>query len=89
MLRIRALHGHVFSRAAALALLLGTLALLVACGGVSSAPNSTVLLTSAAQKLTSDSAFHFVLTEANPGTPSGSGFDVRAAEGDFVAPNKL
>ena len=89
MLQTRALHGHVFSRAAALALLLGTFALLAACDGANSAPSSTILLASAAQKLINDSAFHFVLTEANPGTPSGSGFDVRAAEGDFVAPNKL
>jgi hypothetical protein len=89
MLRTRALHGHFFSRAVALALLLGTLALLAACDGANSAPSSTILLASAAQKLINDSAFHFVLTETNPGAPSGSGFDVRAAEGDFVAPNKL
>lgn len=89
MLRTRAMPRRVFSHAAALALLLGTVALLAACGGNSLAPSSAVLLASAAQKLTSDSAFHFVLTEANQGTPSGSDFDIRAAEGDVVEPNKL
>lgn len=85
------IRGIAQVRVALLALALSALALLAGCGGVSTniTPNSTVLLATAAQKLTSDTAFHFLLTETNSGNPTGSDFDVRSAEGDVVQPDKL
>lgn len=81
-------------RLPALALLFAALALLpavlAACGsGSSTAPNSTALLTTAAAKLGTDTAFHFVMTEQNPGTPTGDQTDIRSATGDAVKPDKL
>jgi hypothetical protein len=48
-----------------------------------------VLLATAATKLTSDTAFRFVMNEDHPGTPSGDQDDIRSAIGDAVKPDKL
>jgi hypothetical protein len=82
--------GFIRARVPASALLLATLALLAACsGGGSSAPSSTALLATAATKLSSDTAFHFTVTEDHPGTPSGTNTDITKAVGDVVNPDKL
>ncbi len=77
------------ARLAPLALLVAALALLAACGGSTPAPSSAVLLTTAATNLGTDTAFHFVMTEDHPGTPSGDQTDIRAATGDAVKPDKM
>lgn len=89
MLRTRAIsavRSPIAARAAAVTLLLTAVALLAACSGASTTPNSTLLLATAGQKLTSDSAFHFVLQEDHAGSPSGDNVDVTHAEGDVIEP---
>jgi len=88
---LRDAHVSCFLRArvVAAALLFATIALLAACSGGSSTPNSTVLLAMAATNLSNDTAFHFVMNEEHPGTPSGTQTDIRSAVGDAVKPDKL
>jgi hypothetical protein len=77
------------ARMPALILLVASLAFLAACSGSTSTPTSSALLATAAAKLSTDTAFHFVMTEDHPGTPSGDQTDLRSATGDAVKPDKV
>ncbi|MGH2515528.1 MAG: LppX_LprAFG lipoprotein, partial [Ktedonobacterales bacterium] len=83
-------HGraaHPFAALAALALLVGLLAV-AACGGTP-APTATSLLKTAQDKLNTTQSFHFQMKVDHPGTPSSGGYVITSADGDVSRPASL
>src|SRR5262249_44989153 len=68
-------------------LLACVLALLAACG--SQAPDAASLIHDAQKAINADTAFHFKMKLAHPGTPSAQSIVVDAADGDAQKPDKI
>jgi hypothetical protein len=74
----------------ALALSLGAMFLLSGCGGDTPAvPDPKTLIQDAQKAITTDTTYHYKFKVEHSGTGGSSGFQVTAADGDVVKPDKV
>jgi hypothetical protein len=74
----------------AMALSVGALLVLSACGGdVQTAPAAQSLIQDAQKAIQTDTAYHYKLKVEHAGTDASGGFQITAAEGDVAQPNKV